>query len=135
MAWPFCLKICLWADFVYYFGKRRETIETGVSLGEEMHQERAMVAEKSEAALKAARVSKLTPFGRREAAARDRVRAPPREEAAKKAAAIVKEAKLAASKSGARPQSFPGRACWPQCQTPQKRLSMKKSMLKRRTAD
>ena len=70
--------------------KRRETIEAGVSLGEEMRQERAMVAEKSEAALKAARAKADAIVADAEAAARDRVRAS-EEEAAKKAAVIVKE--------------------------------------------
>jgi F-type H+-transporting ATPase subunit b len=89
--------LALWVLKKFAFGpilsilaKRRETIEAGVSLGEEMRQERAMVAEKSEAALKAARAKADAIVADAEAAARDRVRAS-EEEAAKKAAAIVKD--------------------------------------------
>ncbi len=84
------LKKFAFGPILSILAKRRETIEAGVTLGEEMRQERAMVAEKSEAALKAARAKADAIIADAEAAARDRVRAS-EEEAAKKAAAIVKE--------------------------------------------
>ncbi|HPG37276.1 F0F1 ATP synthase subunit B [Candidatus Saccharibacteria bacterium] len=84
------LKKFAFGPILSILAKRRETIEAGVSLGEEMRQERAMVAEKSEAALKAARAKADAIVADAEAAARDRVRAS-EEEAAKKAAIIVKE--------------------------------------------
>lgn len=89
--------LAFWVLKKYAFGpilavlaKRRATIEAGVQLGEEMRKERAAVQEKSEAALKAARAKADGIVADAEAAARDRIRQS-EEEAARKAAVIVKE--------------------------------------------